>query len=618
MKKSLLVLLCVCFLSLMAWGANAPDPLKIGIGARGLGLGRSFTAMGDDVTCMYANPAGLTSLKEWQVTSMSGKLLDEYNYQSVSGAIPTNFGTVGIGFVGANIGGAKPTTLDAFSRVIVDTSQPEMAYFNNVYVLSYASAINRFLKWDPVKNMTFGINYKIFSVGLSGDGITKGSANGMELDAGVLYPVKEWLTLGLNAQNLLPYSSGGKLTYASGHAEAFPALVRLGGAVKVLGPVNALKASDQKLDLLIDLEQQVSRKNYPFIYRAGIEWSPIGLLAIRLGLDQVVVAENNGTKAVAISNFTAGLGLTYQKFRFDYAYYQMPGTANVANQYFSLSYGLPTDKIVYLVVDAPLDKSIVYQDIVRTSGKVRVPDVAKLIIAGTTEAVIAKTGAFKEDLMLVPGKNPVWYRAFSKANKVVAEIKLRVLRLLSFPDVPENYWAKQQIGVVATLGIIQGYPDGKFKPEGEITRAEMATLLIKAAGYPEGKPGQSSFKDMKLDHWAGAFINKAYEMGVIEGYPDKTFRPKGNITRAEGLAMIARFAKIEKATYNNDFVDVFSNHWIAPTLAGAKAAGMLQYLGDKDFEPNKQLARAEVVEILFRTPFVKDLYKDLLDFTKGY
>lgn len=617
MKKSLLVLLCVCFLSLMVWAANAPDPLKVGVGARGLGLGRSLSAMGDDVTCMYANPAGLTSLADWQMTSMSGKLLDEFNYQSISGAIPTNFGVVGIGFVGANIGGAKPTTMDAFQRVIVDTSQPEMAYFNNAYVLSYASAVSRFLRWDPLKTMTFGVNYKIFSVGLSGDGITKGNASGMEIDLGVLYPVKEWLTIGLAGQNLLPFSMGGKLTYGTGHAETFPAIARLGGVFKILGPTSALKVSDQKLDLLIDFEQQITRKNYPFLYRAGIEWSPIRMLAVRLGLDQVVIAENNGTSIVANSNFTAGVGLTYQKFRFDYAYYQMPGAANVANQYFSLSYGLPTEKVVYLVVDVPLDKSIVYQELVRTSGKVKVPDVSKLTI-GTMEAVIAKVGAFKEDVFLNTGKNSVWYKAYNKANKVMAEIKLRVLRLLSFPDVAEDYWAKQQIGVVATLGIIQGYPDGKFKPEGEITRAEMATLLIKAAGYLQGKAGPSAFKDMKEDHWAGPFINQAYEIKIIEGYPDKTFRPKGNITRAEGLAMIARFAKIEKTTYNNEFVDIFSNHWIAPTLAGAKASGIVQYLDGKDFEPSKQLTRAEVVEMLFRTPFVKDLYKDLLDFTKGY
>ncbi|MBU2529737.1 MAG: S-layer homology domain-containing protein, partial [Elusimicrobia bacterium] len=195
-------------------------------------------------------------------------------------------------------------------------------------------------------------------------------------------------------------------------------------------------------------------------------------------------------------------------------------------------------------------------------------------------------------------------------------IKARVLRLLSFPDVPVDYWARKQIAVIATLGVIKGYPDGNFKPEGNITRAEMATLLSRATGS-KGVQRTSKFKDVK-NHWAEKFINVAVDKGWVNGYPGNIFKPQANITRAEGIAMIARFAEIKKKPYTNEFYDLASNHWVADLVAGAQAEGFLKYLEGKPFESSKKLTRAEVAEILYQTGFIKKLTGDLFDFDKGY
>ena len=85
------------------------DPVEIGIGARPIGMGKAFVALADDVNAVYINPAGLAGLKTWQVMSMTTKLINEINYVSLAGTYNTEYGTFGLGYVGANLGGSFVT-----------------------------------------------------------------------------------------------------------------------------------------------------------------------------------------------------------------------------------------------------------------------------------------------------------------------------------------------------------------------------------------------------------------------------------------------------------------------------------------------------------------------------
>ncbi len=119
---------------------------------------------------------------------------------------------------------------------------------------------------------------------------------------------------------------------------------------------------------------------------------------------------------------------------------------------------------------------------------------------------------------------------------------------------------------------------------------------------------------MRLKHWAAKYVNLAFKDGVVKGYPDGTFRPKNNITRAEGVTMISRFSGVSPEAYNNEFIDVAKGFWAANTIAGADKAGMLNYLKGQPFEASRRLNRAESVEILYRSPRVaKMLNDDLLN-----
>lgn len=104
----------------------------------------------------------------------------------------------------------------------------------------------------------------------------------------------------------------------------------------------------------------------------------------------------------------------------------------------------------------------------------------------------------------------------------------------SFSDVDENRWSITAISYLEQLGIIKGYPDGSFRPDAEITRAEFAAMASKFADLKEG---DKTFKDLDRDHWAYDLVRRAASAGWIHGYPDGTFKADKKISRAEVVSI---------------------------------------------------------------------------------
>ena len=106
-----------------------------------------------------------------------------------------------------------------------------------------------------------------------------------------------------------------------------------------------------------------------------------------------------------------------------------------------------------------------------------------------------------------------------------------------FPDVTNDAWYAQSVKYLTYKQIIKGYPDNTFKPDNPITRAEFAALI---SGFDELTPSEKNrFSDID-GHWAVGYINSAAEKGWITGYPDGTFKPEGKMTRAEIVTVINR------------------------------------------------------------------------------
>ena len=107
----------------------------------------------------------------------------------------------------------------------------------------------------------------------------------------------------------------------------------------------------------------------------------------------------------------------------------------------------------------------------------------------------------------------------------------------NYSDVSEDAWYNNAVSTLSNAGIIDGYEDGTFKPDGNITRAEFATIAVRF--FEATYDGGDLFSDI-AGHWAQDYINEAANAGIVDGYPDGTFRPQQYITRAEAMTMVNR------------------------------------------------------------------------------
>ena len=106
-------------------------------------------------------------------------------------------------------------------------------------------------------------------------------------------------------------------------------------------------------------------------------------------------------------------------------------------------------------------------------------------------------------------------------------------------DVYPDKWYNNAISTMTNAGIVNGYPDGNFEPDGNITRAEFAAMAVRFFADEYDEVEGDAFPDI-ADHWANYEINLAYAKQLIEGYPDGTFKPNQEITRAEAVTIVNR------------------------------------------------------------------------------
>lgn len=126
------------------------------------------------------------------------------------------------------------------------------------------------------------------------------------------------------------------------------------------------------------------------------------------------------------------------------------------------------------------------------------------------------------------------------ATIIVNTLKLSTTTTTTrFKDVPTTYWANRHITAAANAGLLKGYSDGSFKPNAPITRAELATIVSKAYGLTVVSSNIKTFKDIPSNYWALNAINILSSNGIINGFADGTFKPSANATRAQFAKIIS-------------------------------------------------------------------------------
>jgi len=150
---------------------------------------------------------------------------------------------------------------------------------------------------------------------------------------------------------------------------------------------------------------------------------------------------------------------------------------------------------------------------------------------------------------------------------------------------------------------IQGYEDGTFRPDHTVTRAHIAVMIARNLGLDgSGKIAAALFSDVSASHWAAPAIGYVKQQGLMVGDAAGAFNPNAAITRAEMAAIAARHKRLMLGTEEESttaFTDI-AGHWAVLEIAANKQTGILNGYDDGTFRPNGNLTRAEAVIVINR------------------
>lgn len=179
-----------------------------------------------------------------------------------------------------------------------------------------------------------------------------------------------------------------------------------------------------------------------------------------------------------------------------------------------------------------------------------------------------------------------------------------------FNDI-EDHWAYEQITELIAMGIMKGYTETVWdadlnesvkvqtvRPDKNITRAEFAVLLYQALNL-DSEAGESPFAD-QIPDWASEAVNSLHKSGIVGGYPDGTFKPNNNISRAEIVSMLVRALNDKSKQTGKSFPDVRSEYWAYSSIQKASAMGIVNGMPDGSFKPSNGARRGEVMVMIYQ------------------
>ncbi len=170
-------------------------------------------------------------------------------------------------------------------------------------------------------------------------------------------------------------------------------------------------------------------------------------------------------------------------------------------------------------------------------------------------------------------------------------------------NVPKSIIAAACLNTKDHYSYLIGYSDGTVRPNGRITRAEVATIffrLLTDDARQRNWSSENNFSDVSADKWYNNAVSTLCHMGVLGGYSDGTFRPNAPITRAEFAKIAVSFAQANGSAVYSYFTDVKTTDWFAPYVTAAKDSGLIEGYSDGSFKPENRITRAEACAIVNR------------------
>lgn len=432
-------------------GLTASSAAQLGTASRPLSLGSAYVGLAENGPALFVNPAGLATIKTFNLTSMYSQPDTDVTSSVLGAAFPDIFGgTLGLGYRNRTV-----------SNVTV--SSETVSFTDSDILLSFAKEVE--------EDLMLAVDIRLISKTMSQSIPSyEGSVgNGSAIDLSAKYQYSPWFNIGLVAQDL-----SGSITYKNGASDKLPYKITVGTSTKVLGP-DGLRQSEQIAHYTLDIS--LAEGDTPLL-ATGLEWWPVGSLALRLGAQQTQDPGNVNNKFL---NLTAGLGLKIRGITIDYAMYRQGDPTGASTHYFSLGY--------------------VGQG----------PEQPKPVVKKPTGPVI-------------PSPTP-------KAKVA------RKIERVTFSDLASGSNLKDPAELLATAGLLSGYPDGTFRPNIKLTREHFAMMLLAA----KNRPMDNAIQEVGGQVWASSpktYVTRK-EAARLLGLQNVT-RPDDTITRGEMAVLLSR------------------------------------------------------------------------------
>ncbi len=163
----------------------------------------------------------------------------------------------------------------------------------------------------------------------------------------------------------------------------------------------------------------------------------------------------------------------------------------------------------------------------------------------------------------------------------------------------KGHWAQNSLQKIIERGLLSGYPDNSFRPDNNMSRAEFVTLMVKAMGLHA--EGTRSFEDTK-SHWAHDYISIALLCGLVNGYSDREFGPDNPISREQMALIISKAAGLGPGVGQCSFGDLSkASPWALDAIARVVSSGIMKGYPDGNFAPCAYTTRAEAAMAIAKT-----------------